>query len=306
MFKTQHTKGVVLIFLSAVMFGSYGVWSRLIGDDFGNFYQGWTRALIITVILLPLLLYKKEIIPIKRQDWGWLSVFLVFTSLTQAPIFYAFNHMDIGTASLLFFSSMLLTMYMVGFLFLGEKLTKVKAIAFVTAVVGLVFTFSFSLLAFAVLAAGAAVISGVASGGEVSFSKKLSGSYSPLYIVWLSWLIIIFTNSLLSVAIGETQHGFAFETVWLWQAGYTIVSLFAFWFIIAGLKYIEASIGGLIGLLEVVFSILFGILLFQEALTAKVIIGAALILFAAALPHLADLRSRPRSNPTSIPAPVSV
>src|SRR3989344_1080332 len=212
MFKAQHPKGVILIFLSSVMFGSYGVWSKLIGEDFGNFYQGWTRALIIVVLLLPLLLYKKEIIAIKRQDWGWLSVFLVFTSFTQAPLFYAFNHMDIGTASLLFFSSMLLTMYTVGFFFLGEKLTRVKAIAFAAAVAGLFFTFSFSLLAFAVLAAGAAVVNGMASGGEVSFSKKLSGAYSPLYIVWLSWLIIIFTNGLLSLALGETQHCFAFET----------------------------------------------------------------------------------------------
>jgi len=294
MFKTQYTKGVALIFLSALMFGSYGVWSRLIGDSFGNFYQGWTRALIIVVLLLPLLLYQKKIISIKRADWGWLSVFLIFTSLTQAPIFYAFNHMDIGTASLLFFGSMLLTMYLVGFLFLGEKVTKLKAFAFLIAIAGLFFTFSFSLLTFAILAGGAAVVNGIASGGEVSFSKKLSGAYSPLYIVWLSWLIIIITNGIISVVLGEVQHLPSLDIVWLWQAGYTVASLFAFWAVIAGLKYIEASIGGLIGLLEVVFSILFGILIFQEILTTKIIVGAAFILFAAALPHIADLRSKPR------------
>ena len=297
MFKTQHTKGIVLIFLSAVMFGSYGVWSRLIGESFGDFYQGWTRGLITVVILLPFLLYKKEIISIKREDWGWLFVFLVFTSFTQAPIFYAFTHMDIGTASLLFFSSVLLTMYLVGFLFLGEKLTKGKAVAFVVAVAGLFFTFSFSLVLFTILAAGAAILNGIATGGEVSSTKKLSGSYSPLYLTWLSWLIIIFTNGLISVAIGETQHAFSFEAVWLWQAGYTLTSIFAFWFVVAGLKYIEASIGGLVGLLEVVFSVLFGILIFQEALTARVIVGAALILFAAALPHIAELRSKPIPTP---------
>lgn len=297
MFKTQHAKGVILILLSALMFGSYGVWSRLIGESFGDFYQGWTRGLITIVVLLPFLLYKKQIVSIKREDWRWLFVFLVFTSLTQAPIFYAFTHMDIGTASLLFFSSMLLTMYMVGFLFLGEKLTKVKVVAFVVAVAGLFFTFSFSLVAFTVLAAGAAMLNGIASGGEVSSSKKLSGSYSPLYLTWLSWIVIVFTNGFVSVAIGETQHAFSFETVWLWQAGYTVTSIFAFWFVVAGLKYVEASIGGLIGLFEVVFSILLGILIFQEALTLKVIVGAALILFAAALPHIVELRSKPNPAP---------
>ena len=298
MFKTQHTKGVVLILLSALMFGSYGLWSRLIGDSFGIFYQGWTRALLITILLLPLLLYKKEIVPIKRKDWRWLFVFLIFTSLTQAPLFYAFNHMDIGTASLIFFAFMLLTMYAVGILFLGEKVTKIKAVTFLIAATGLFFTFSFSLVAFTILAAGAAVLNGVASGGEVSFSKKLSGSYSPLYLVWLSWGIIFVTNGVVSIGLGEVQHIPSFDIVWLYQIGYTIASIFGFWAIIAGLKYIEASVGRLIGLLEIVFSILFGILIFQEVLTAKVIVGAALILFAAALPHIADLRS----NPTPAPA----
>src|SRR4051812_44473943 len=105
-------KGSWLILISAVMFGSYGVWSRLIGDSFGPFFQGYTRALIIAVVLLPILLWKKQIVPIARRDWGWLALFLLFTSLTQAPVFYAFNHMDIGSATLLFFVSMLLTMYL--------------------------------------------------------------------------------------------------------------------------------------------------------------------------------------------------
>src|SRR3989344_4046972 len=114
----MKTRGVGLILISALMFGSYGIWSRLLGQDFGVFYQGWTRALIIAIILFPILYYKREIIKIGREDWGWLSVYLVFTSLTQAPLFYAFNHMDIGSATLLYFVTMLLTMYIVGFSFL--------------------------------------------------------------------------------------------------------------------------------------------------------------------------------------------
>ncbi len=229
---------------------------------------------------------------IEKQDRGWLLVFLVFTSCTQAPLFYAFNNMDIGTATLLFFVSMLLTMYIVGFLFLGEKLNKVKAITFLMAIVGLYFTFSFSIILFTVLAAGAAILNGIASGGEVAFSKKLSGNYSPLYLSWLSWVIIFITNGIISVLLGETQLMPSFDVVWLYQLGYVIASFLGFWSVIAGLKYIEASIGGLIGLLEIVFSIIFGIIIFQEVLTTQVIIGGILILTAAALPHIVALRDR--------------
>ena len=303
----SNRKGILLILVSALMFGSYGVWSRLIGDDFGNFYQAWTRALLIVIVLLPLLLKRKEIVPILKKDWKWLAVFLVFTSLTQAPIFYAFNHMDIGTATLLFFTTMLLTMYAVGFLFLGEKFTKVKAISFLLALTGLYFVFSFSLTAFAIFAALMAILNGIASGGEVSFSKRLTGNYSPLYIVWLSWVIIAITNAPVSVLLGEVQHAPSFDVVWLFQLGYTIASIFGFWFIIAGLKYIEASIGGLLGLLEIVFSILFGMLIFHEGLTPRIVIGGLFVIFAAALPHIVELlKSRYSQSDTEVTSPESL
>lgn len=286
---SQHKKGVLLIFISALMFGSYGVWSKLIGDSFGNFYQAWTRGLILSLVLLPILFYRKEIVAIKRKHWKWIVAFLVFTSMTQAPIFYAFNHMDIGTATLLFFVTMLLTMYIVGLLLLKEKLTKIKVVSFVLAGLGLYVIFSFSLTVFALFAASMAVLNGVASGGEVSFSKKLSHTYSPLYLTWLSWVVIFISNGVISVAIGEVQHVPSFDVAWLYLLGYTVASLFAFWLIIAGLKHVEASIGGLLGLLEIVFSILFGILIFGETLTIRVVVGGVLIIGAATLPHLKEL-----------------
>lgn len=298
----QLNRGVLLILISALMFGSYGVWSRLIGDSFGVFYQGWTRAFILSLILLPILFYTKQIVPILKKDWKWLIVFLVFTSATQAPIFYAFNHMDIGSATLLFFVTMLLTMYTVGFTFLKEKLSSIKVVSFILALVGLYSIFSFSLEKFTLLAASMAVLNGIASGGEVAFSKKLSGSYSPLYLTALSWLIILPTNGILSLLVGETQIIPSFNIVWLWQFGYIVASLFAFWFIIAGLKYVEASIGGLIGLLEVVFSISFGILIFGENLTQRVILGALFILSAASLPHLHDLISKTKLDKSKVKA----
>src|SRR3989344_7681613 len=161
--------------------------------------------------------------------------------------------------------------------------------SFVLAGLGMYFVFSFSLVIFSLLAALLAIVNGIASGGEVSFSKKLSGHYSPLYLTWLSWIIIALTHAPFSILLGEIQHIPSFELVWLYQLGFTVASIFGFWLIIKGLKYIEASIGGLLGLLEIVFSMLFGIIIFHEQLTVKVTIGALFILTAAALPHIHDM-----------------
>lgn len=285
---TQRS-GTILILLSALMFGSYGVLSRLIGDAMGNFYQGWTRALTILILLVPIALLRKEIIKIEKSDRKWLIVFLLFTSLTQAPIFYAFNHMDIGSASLLFFVSTFLTMNVIGVIFFKEKLSTVKILSSILAIIGMYLVFSFSITAFVFTAGLMAIINGIASGGEIAFSKKLTGNYSPLYVVVLSWAIILITNAIISIALGEPQISPSFSLPWLWQLCYSMASLFGFLFVIAGIKYIEASIGALLGLFEIIFSILFGMLIFKESLTLSVGVGGLLIIVASALPSIQDI-----------------
>ncbi len=290
MILSEKKKAVLLIILSAFAFGSYGVWSRLMGDSFGVFFQGGSRGIIILIIALPILYFRKEIVPIPKSDWKWFSIFLIFTSATQAPLYYAFNHMDIGLAQLIFFVTMLLTMYVFGMLFLKEKLTKITAASFVIAVIGLVTIFPVAAGAVALLAAFMAIINGVASGGEVASSKKLSGTYSALYITWLGWIAVIVTNMAISIYLGERMTMPAFDMAWFYQLCYSLVSLIGFWSIIAGLKHIEASIGGLIGLLEIIFAMILGLIIFDEVLTPQIMLGTFLILFAAILPHAYDLK----------------
>jgi drug/metabolite transporter (DMT)-like permease len=206
--------------------------------------------------------------------------------MTQAPIFYAFNHMDIGTASLLFFVSMFLTMNAVGVGFFSERINALKYVAILMAVMGMYLVFSFSIASFTLLAALMAILNGIASGGEVAFSKKLSANYSPLYLTLLSWVIILITNGGISLALGETQLAPDFSMAWFWQLCYSIVSLFAFWLVIEGFKRVDATIGSLIGLLEIVFSVMLGILVFSEAITPSVALGGLLIICAAALPQI--------------------
>ena len=63
-------------------------------------------------------------------------------------------------------------------------------------------------------------------------------------------------------------------------------SVLASWTFIWGLKSIEAGIAGILGLLEIVFGIIFGLAFFNEKLTRTIVAGAILILLAAAYPYL--------------------
>lgn len=283
------TSGYVMILISAICFASYGVWSRIMGDEFGVFFQGWVRSLIVLAMLVPFMLATKSFRKISRQERPWLIFCMAFTVFTQVPLYYAFNHAGIGVSTLIFYSLFVTTSYSVGSLFLGEKLTIYKIAAAILALVGLTMVFGVSLAKFSLIGLAAAALNGIASGGEVSISKKVTHSYPPLMVTFWSWVCILVTHLPLSLLAGEHQYMPALDTNWLAMLAYSITGMLGFLLVIEGFKYVDASIGSLIGLLEIVFSVTFGIIFFHEHLTISILIGSAIIIFAAMLPDLANI-----------------
>lgn len=150
--------GYSLILLSAVMFGSYGIWSRLMGDYFAVFYQAYSKSLIILILLLPILLVGRKITAVRREDRTWMGIYLVASSLTLAPMYYAFNHMPVANATLIFYVAMMLTMSVFGFTAFDERLTRTKLVATILGLVGLAVVFSDALTGFVLLASLAAFV----------------------------------------------------------------------------------------------------------------------------------------------------
>jgi len=278
-----------MIFVSAIGFGSYGVWSRLIGPEFGVFFQGWTRSALVLLFLIPLAIVTKNLKPIKAADWKWLLTAVGFGIATQAPLYYAFNHLDIGTATLIFYSTYLITSYIIGRFLLGEKIGVIKVISLILAFVGLTLIFGLSLAKFSIFAMLLAVVNGIASGGEVSTTKKSTQKFSSLQVSIFVWLGILITHLPLSILLGEPQIPFSFSPTWLAMFGFATAGLISFWLVVEGFKFVDASIGGLIGLLEIVFGVLFGLLFFHEQLSFSIISGGFFIIFAAMLPDLVSI-----------------
>ena len=288
----MHTKsslrGYVLIFTAAILYGTYGVWSKLMGTDFGPFYQGWVRSLLIILMLVPFMMATKSFVPIKREDWKALGIFIAFCVCTQAPLYYAFNNAPLGTVQLAFYSLFIITAYIVGRFYLGETITRVKLISIALAFLGLVIVFGNAVIVFAPLGLLLAMFNGVASGAEVASSKKLE-KYPPILIVFWGWVFTLITHLPLSLLVGEEQVAIHFNEAWLWLVVYSVVNGLTFWMAIKGFQMVDASIGSLIGLLEIVWAAVFGAILFDEALGWSIYVGGALIIVAAMLPDLLNV-----------------
>ena len=278
-----------IILFAAVLFGTYGVWSRLMGNTFPPFYQAWVRSLLIMLMMTPFMLVTKTFRRIDRTDWPALAVFVSFCVFTQVPIYYAFNHAPLGTVQLTFYSTFIVSAYVVARLYLGETITKIKLLSMFLAFLGLALVFGSAVITFAPLGLALALMNGVASGAETTSSKKLTNKYPPALIIFWGWLFTFFLHLPISLAIGEKQVPIHMNHAWLWLVVYAVVNAAAFWLSVVGFRLLDASIASLIGLTEVIFTVIFGAIFFHESLTWIIVAGALIILFAAMLPDLANI-----------------
>jgi drug/metabolite transporter (DMT)-like permease len=259
------------------------------GNSFGPFYQAWVRSLVIILIMLPFMLASKSFRKIERKDWPQVGIFIAFCICTQVPLYYAFNHAPIGTVQLIFYSMFLVTAYIVGKFYLGESITKVKIASIVIALIGLAVVFGVSVFVFAPLALFLAAFNGVASGAENSSSKKVSDKYPPALLIFWGWVFTFITHLPLSLLLHEKLVVPQFDAAWLWLLLYSVVNALAFWLSITAFRHIDASIGSLIGLTEVIFGVLFGAIIFHQSLRWSVYLGGALIIAAGVLPDLINI-----------------
>lgn len=284
--ENNNFKGILLVFFSSILYGSYGIWSVLLGKDFGAFFQGYVRAGIVLLFLIPICYFTKSWQKIERENYKYFLLVVLFASCTQVPLYYAYQNAGVGITSLVLFSFALFTSYLFGKLFLGEKITIIKWISLILGCIGLFLIFFNSLGEYSILALLMAALGGFAVGGQTSASKLIPKKFSAIQTSTITWISGFVIGLPISLILGEKQIIPSFNVQWLSMFVFAAAGLLAFYFVIEGFKKVDASIGGLIGLLEVVFGVAFGVLIFNELLTINMIFGSIIIFIAASLPHL--------------------
>jgi drug/metabolite transporter (DMT)-like permease len=285
----QCNFGSMYIIFSALVFASYGVWSKLMAGYFAEFNQAWIRAMLLLIILVPFGLITEKFKKIAKRDIKWFVIISLAGGLNQAPYFFGFQHLNVGTAALLFYTMLVAGAFLIGKLFFQEKITIEKNVAFILGVVGMLILYSFSLSASQIVPAILTSIAGLLGATAVVFSKKVSSTYSETQILTSMFVAMFLANMLISWLLGESLPLFVLNTPWAAQLGYSAAMLVANALVIAGYKYVQASVGGLLGLLEVIFAAVFGIVFFQDNFTISNAVGGGLIFVAAAVPYLVGI-----------------
>jgi len=168
-----------------------------------------------------------------------------------------------------------------------EKINFSKLVSLILGIAGLLKIFSLTIDEGNIIPALITILAGVCGGTEIVFTKKISNTYHPIQLTTVLYAVDIVINGILFIIF--SRHNFVMTTnvvAWSGLLMYAVSGLLAFSFVSVGYKFLEPSVGGIIGLLEIPFSITFSIIIFKDTLTPSIIIGALLIIVAASLPNI--------------------
>lgn len=289
----SHLKGLSLLLFTTVLYGMYGIYSRLIALEFNVFTQNWVRnffVFLLAIIFATLL--KQKWIKIAKKDIPWIAAWVMCDILFVIAIFISFNSLSIGTTLFLLYCGSTLAGYGAGTFLLKERLTRIKMVAILVSIIGLLFIFfgQIYLTNFLYLLLG--LSSGLITGLWNVFPKLISHKYPKLQLITLDAAGIVVINLLLASLYNQSVPPISASLAWLGILLYSITQLSADILLIHGFRLVEAHIGSLILPLEAVFGVLFAFLLFKETLPLTTLFGGFLIISAAFLPNLQKIFNR--------------
>lgn len=280
--------GASLVVVSSFFYASYGIWTKLMGNFFDGYTAATIRSVIVVLILLIVAFIYRKFEPIHvRKNWLYILGMLIGSMFTWGPLYFAILQAGVGVSLAVAYASLVIGMFFFGWLFASERFTKEKAISAVLGIIGLILIFSPTASGLTLLALGAALLSGISTAISTIFVKKVHyNSTQSTIVLWASGIV---ANSFMAFILGKSYPMFNFQIEWLYLFIFAIASIIASWSLVRGIKLIDAGSAGVLGLLEIVFGVIFGIAFFHERPTTIALMGMGVIIIAAAIPYMKDV-----------------
>lgn len=283
--------GASLVVLSSLFYASYGIWTMLMGTFFGGNTASVLRSILVLLMLLPLAIAYRQLRRIEwRHNWRYLVGLVLSAALIWGPLYYAILNAGVGISLAINYACIVIGMFFFGWLLVGERFTKDKGLAAGLGLVGLALVFAPSVSGLGWLALGGAAISGLSGAVHYVIAKKLP--YNATQSTLCIWAASTIAGIPMAFLFRESFPAIGWHAEWLYLVIFAVASILASWTLIRGIKLIDAGAAGILGLLEIVFGVLFGVLFFHERPGLVVLLGVMVIIAAAAIPYIKDYNVR--------------
>jgi drug/metabolite transporter (DMT)-like permease len=279
----KETYGYLLIIAASIVWGTMGIFGKL---AFGyEIHPATLIALRILIssstILMPITLFKKELLRIQKRDLPQFFVLGIFaTALQRIAYFYAVDLTTATMAAILFYTyPIFVTIY--SSLFLKEKVTLATVLAIILTFLGValvVKVYEVSRLNASLSGIFFGVVSSIFFALYFLTTKKLRNHYT-------NWTLILYGDGIGALALTPIV-GFAFSEIisypqqlWLLILAIAwIPSLLAYLLYSYALKHVESSKGSILSVIEPLSAAFFSATILRENFEPLQIIGVTLAL----------------------------
>ncbi len=191
--------------------------------------------------------------------------------------FIAYIYTSVGSAAILFYCFPMFVALM-GYFFLGEKLSKRQWFFLFLAFIGLVISYSHLSFSFEnndFIGMSSALVAGVVYASTVIIFKSESQNYNSNEIVFYQNILgmFVFLPFFVNGYSDVSMHDLGICILYTFVTGFVVFKLF-----FIGLKYLEASIASSIMYLEVASAIILSYLILGETLNANMVVGGLIII----------------------------
>jgi drug/metabolite transporter (DMT)-like permease len=263
--------GSFYILSAILLWSSLGVVVRLSGVEIHILmFYSLLASLIVQGIFLSLKTYRKEIPGIRMLRYPMILGF--FSFLNTFTYYYAFKNTTIANAVLTHYIAPIIVAFLAP-LFLREVITRKIAIAIIAASIGLWIMLdglSFQKNQMAGIMAGLA--SGLAYAIIIIFLRIQSQNFNPLVLAF-------FTNLTITILLLPFIREMPLHALWSYLIVGIIHSTIAPILYYKGLQHVTANRSAVLGYIEPVGAIIFGVIFLSECPSAVSLIGGALIIF---------------------------
>lgn len=279
----NHNVSVLCVVIAGILWGSIGVFSRLLHTaGFASLQVTEIRAMVtVVVIFMVILVIDRRLLKIELRDlWMFVGTGVVGMALYNSLYFETTELVSLSMSSVLLYTSPCFVVVISAVVF-KERVTLQKLTALAIATVGCILTVG-------VIGSGEVpnihgVLLGLGSGFLYAlyaiFCKVALRKYHPSTVILYTFLLSFATLSPFTDPVDIISTGFLSFEVLLIMLGFGILgTAIPHFLFVKGLKGMEAGKASVIAFLEPLVATFAGLMLYEEAVTFAKVVGMLMVL----------------------------
>lgn len=282
----NQTKGFIALLASGLIYGSFGIWIKLLSQELTTYQQIALRNLIGFVLTIFMILLLRQKIAFNGVKKIYIFLYSFFFPIGVIFFVFAMLQTKFVTAIFAFYASSLLASTIIGSVLLKDKNTPLKYFGLILSLIGLIFlSYPFS-LSHLNIGFVFGLLSGIFDSASNGFKRFLSGKIDRFVLVGLQMLGgIIVAGSLILLTNQVLLPTISFSTLLVALIFGALLVLVVF-LTLVGFQNFDLNLGTMIIASELLFGPIAAMLVFKEIPTKTELIGGFIIVSSIVITNL--------------------